>query len=102
MDGQFIYSNLTMSAGNMPKSCLFVVIPPFIFCPKFGFKGVVHGGEYPYTLGPELFGNYVLDEEDREVQAKLVRTIGTFVLDGFDGKLLNMRDLGMIIKESRK
>ncbi|CAK5113568.1 unnamed protein product [Meloidogyne enterolobii] len=50
---------------------------------KLPFRGVVHAGEYPYLLGPTLFGNYLLDnEDDRKVQALLLYAYGSFVKNG--------------------
>nr|CAD2170400.1 unnamed protein product [Meloidogyne enterolobii] len=50
---------------------------------KLPFRGVVHAAEYPYLLGPTLFGNYLLDsEDDRKVQALLLYAYGSFVKNG--------------------
>lgn len=58
---------------------------------RLPFRAVVHAGEYPYTLGTELFGNYELDDQDRRVQASLLRAYGTFVKTGLE---LEMGNLG--------
>ncbi|KAI1715061.1 carboxylesterase family domain-containing protein [Ditylenchus destructor] len=49
---------------------------------KLPFRGVVHGGEYPYTIGVHIFGNYELDKDDLKVKETINSALVQFVKTG--------------------
>jgi carboxylesterase 2 len=49
---------------------------------RIPFRALAHGGEYPYTIGPFMFGNFNFTEDDYKVRETMVSGFANFVKSG--------------------